>query len=271
MLTELARYGTANGIGFFEFIAPYLAVLWKDWPREMTARLLDSPLRGPEFFEFAISGECPHCHQECLFINQTHPPVVRAGERDQHGVVPYVAWAVMECVGCGKYILGAAKARHGARECSYVTHYPMGTPDQRVEDHVPAPIAEDYREALRCRWVKAFNATAEMCRRAVESSCIDLKVPNTKQYRALEDKIDWLSTQGIITPFMKEVAHKIRLGGNRAAHPDAEDEPEPLVITDEHADAIIKFTREFFHHVYVVRNELDKYDFSKSRKKDMAP
>jgi hypothetical protein len=172
----------------------------------------------------------------------------------------------MQCVGCGKYILVAVEIKKGACECRYVEHFPMGVPNQMVEEDIPPAIAEDFKEALRCRWVLAYNATAEMCRRAIAASCIDLKCPNTKAYRGLDAKIDWLAEQKKITPYLQEVAHKIRLGGNRAAHPDEEDEPAPLFITDEHADAIIEFTKEFFHHVYTVRKKLDKYDFNRTRK-----
>jgi hypothetical protein len=139
----------------------------------------------------------------------------------------------------------------------YKLHYPLGTPDDTVADEIPRHIASDFSEALRCRWVNAYNATAEMCRRALEASCIELGAP--ARAKLLINKIDWLEEQRKITPFLKDVAHKIRLGGNRGAHP-SEDEPP---ITDEQADAIIKFAREFFHHIYVVPSELDKYDFSK--------
>ena len=115
---------------------------------------------------------------------------------------------------------------------------------------------------------------------AVEASCLNLGAPDKG---VLEDKIDWLEAQRKITPFLKDVAHKIRLGGNRAAHPGTPSTSmqassgvaAPIVstslITKEHAEAIIQFTREFFHHVYVVPKQLDKYDFSKPQKKALKP
>ena len=81
----------------------------------------------------------------------------------------------------------------------------------------------------------------------------------------------------------QQVAHKIRLGGNRGIHPPDVPAaggpgagPQPALlpqpaaapitaIEKEHAEAIVKFTREFFHHVYVVPKQLDKYDFSKPK------
>ena len=156
---------------------------------------------------------------------------------------------------------------------AYWAHYPLGQPDDSVAEEIPTNIQPDFKEALRCLWVNAYNATAEMCRRAIESSCLDLGAPKKA---VLEDMIDWLADQRKITPFLQEVAHKIRLGGNRGAHPtasapDSQPATPPLAnapianIEKEHAEAIVKFTREFFHHVYVVPKQLDKYDFSKPK------
>jgi hypothetical protein len=112
-----------------------------------------------------------------------------------------------------------------------------------------------------------------MCRRALEASCLDLGAPKNK---VLEKMIDWLEDKRIITPYLKDAAHNIRLGGNRGAHPPedgptAADTASPVEdgpvekIEKEHAEAIIGFTREFFHHVYVGPKLLGKYDFSKPK------
>jgi hypothetical protein len=179
----------------------------------------------------------------------------------------------MQCQACSQYILGVFE--QGQYEFKYVSHYPVGQPDDSVANEIPEHIKPDFKEALRCLWVNAYNATAEMCRRALEASCIDLGAPSDK---VLEKMIDWLSDQRIITPFLKDVAHKIRLGGNRGAHPPEngsvlgtvravpEEEMGPItIITKEHAEAIVTFTREFFHHVYVVPKQMIKYDFSKPK------
>jgi len=186
----------------------------------------------------------------------------------------------MQCQACMKYILAIVLYQLYAGHFNYEAHYPLGKPNDAVAEEIPPHIQSDFKEALRCLFVNAYNATAEMCRRAVEASCIDLKAPKT--IKVLEDKIDWLEQQRIITPFLRDVAHKIRLGGNRGAHPSedgpiAPKSPDPAtpdtetdpvtVIEEKHALAIVKFTREFFHHVYVVPKELDQYDFSKPKTK----
>jgi hypothetical protein len=141
----------------------------------------------------------------------------------------------------------------------YLTHYPPRDARDEVAAEIPNTISPDFREALRWRFVKAYNATGEMCRRALEGSCNEKGAPAGKK---LVEKIDWLADQGIITKPLKEVAHKIRLGGNYGAH--APEDPlgaEPM--TAEHADALIEFTKDYLQHVYVIPKRLDKYDFSK--------
>jgi hypothetical protein len=58
-------------------------------------------------------------------------------------------------------------------------------------------------------------------------------------------QIDWVHSQGKITPHLKEVAHKIRLGGNRGSHPpDKPEDDSPL--TPEEADAGVSFYAALF-------------------------
>ena len=182
----------------------------------------------------------------------------------------------MQCQACMDYILAVLSPNAQNATFKYVQHYPLGKPNDSVADEIPEGIKADFKEALRCRFVDAYNATAEMCRRALEVSCIDL---GASPRDVLDDMIDELEAKRIITPFLKQVAHKIRLGGNRGAHPSSPPPttatttttaqpaaPEPIrIIGKEHADAIILFTHEFFHHVYVVPKQLDKYDFSRPK------
>ena len=101
--------------------------------------------------------------------------------------------------------------------------------------------------------------------------------------------IDWLEEKRIITPGLKEVAHKVRLGGNRCAHPSPPTQSDALQVSDaelvdlakrvgeehiavpvdkiekEHAEAIVEFTHHFFQYVYVTPQQLNKYDFSKPK------
>jgi hypothetical protein len=235
---------------------------------------------------FSFRGTCPYpeCNRASIFLRIQSSP---AGIRNQGNTQMSQVVAVLQCQGCRKYILGIAEYVQGYLSCQYLEHYPIGSPDETVAMEVPDHIREDFKEALRCLWVKAYNATAEMCRRAMEATCLDLGAPSNL---VLEKMIDWLEAQRIITPYLKDAAHKVRLGGNRGAHPPATPvaprataaapviesaAPVPATVTvtispverieKEHADAIVEFTREFFHHVYVGPKLVGKYDFTKPK------
>jgi len=173
------------------------------------------------------------------------------------------------------FVLGIVEHFDGSGHYKYIIHYPVGEPDDRAAGEIPDAIRLDFQEALRCLFVKAYNATGEMCRRALETTCLDLGAPKKD---VLEDMIDWLEEKRIITPSLKDVAHKVRLGGNRCAHPTPPNAgtvspPQQAnavattieTIGKEHAEAIVDFTRHFFQYVYVTPKQLDKYDFSKPK------
>jgi len=167
-------------------------------------------------------------------------------------------WAAMQCQGCGKFICaGVRRKLSPLSDCEYVAHYPLGKPNDEVASEVPEKIATDFSEALRCQFVNSYNATAEMCRRAIQASCLDL---GAKPKDGIMDQIDWVHSQGKITTPLRDVAHKIRLGGNRAAHPNDDEDP----ISPEEADAVIAFTRHYLDHVYVVPARLGTIDFTKA-------
>lgn len=219
---------------------------------DMTARQIQGNL-------FSLSGTCPHCVKPSTFqvVGGFHMEQPTPTNSRVH------IWAVLQCLGCGKYICGCVtKTSNQSVDVAYLLHYPMGNPNDAVAQEIPKNIATDFREALRCRWVDAYNATVEMCRRAVQAACLDLKAPSDKK---LVHQIDWLAEQGKITTPLKEMAHRVRLGGNLGAHPpeDPED-PTMIVIGPEYSDAVIEFTRDFFQHVYVMPERLKKFTFKKA-------
>jgi hypothetical protein len=250
-------YGVERKTDLISLLQETAIFLWKEWSKDMQVSTSDVNQN-----QVTLRGRCPHCGREVVFVLVTSLGRAPNGYR----------LGGMQCQGCMEFIL--AIFQQNQYQFQYVNHYPLGKPNDAVAEEIPDEIKADFKEALRCRFVDAYNATAEMCRRALETSCIDL---GASPKDVLEDMIDELETKRKITPFLKEVAHKIRLGGNRGAHPSPsasstttapseEAKPGPIrIITMEHADAIIKFTHEFFHHVYVVPKQLDKYDFSKPK------
>ena len=167
----------------------------------------------------------------------------------------------MQCQACVKLILGIANFDGNAHRLTYEAHYPLGKPDDNVDEAVPPKIAADFKEALRCNWIDAWKACVVMCRRAVQSSALGLGAPKGKK---LTHQIDDLFAKGKITEPLKDFAHEVRLTGNLGAHPgdDSENKTDLLDVDDledvtkRDADDIILFTREYLHHVYVMPAKL---------------
>jgi hypothetical protein len=216
----------------------------------------DLEFGGPPRFTFR--GECPHCRHLASFAPVTS--IHQEGER----------WIeALQCTACQQFILGILRlqANPDGRSSSYVydRHYPLSVPDDHVSPDVPENIRSDFREALLCRWVKAYKATGVMCGRALEAACIGLgSDPKTK----IGEQIDYLATAGKITTPLRQMAHAIKLGRNRGAHPPEDGETE--ILNEPEADALIAFMIEFFHHVYVLPAKLKALDLSKSATKGNA-
>lgn len=267
-MTPIADRETCALFRLLELTALFL---WKDWPRDM--KLSSTSERG-----FTLNGTCPHCGKEAAFPSVTVPFDEMAGYSFSEGDRKITA---LQCIACREYILGIIKLHYANRNQSYwwqyEAHFPLDKPNDNVSEDIPESIRLDFQEAVRCQWVKAYNATAEMCRRAVETSCIEQGVP--EKIKNLEDMIDWLEEQRKITPALKDAAHKVRLGGNRGAHPPHNPEEKAAAslqtkggglvirIEEEHAEAIVAFTQHFLDHIYVIPKQLPQYDFSKPKKK----
>jgi hypothetical protein len=231
----------------WDLLAETARFLWKDWPVDMRVTAIDKRNQV-----FTLNGSCPHCGHLAVFVEVTN----KYKETDANGFV--TSASVMLCQGCARPILGIIRYFSSGDHSSYVAHYPLGKPDDTVGEGIPDYVASDFKEALRCRWVDAYNATVEMCRRALESSCLQLEADPKL---VLSDMIDWVHGQGKITTSLKDMAHKVKLGGNRGAH------PSDRVIEPDDADAVIEFTKQYFHHVYVMPAMMAKFDFTKPKPK----
>jgi hypothetical protein len=223
---------------------------------------------------FTFNGTCPHCGKEAAFPSVTQPFDESSSSYSHREGDRKIA--ALRCIACSKYILGIIRLNYSRTNDShwweYESHYPLDKPNDAVSEDIPVQIRLDFQEALRCQWVEAYNATVEMCRRAIEGTCLEKGVPDN--IRTLQGMIDSLKDQEIITPGLQRTAHKVRLGGDRGAHPpqgippekQKNEEGKPIQrIEKEHAEAVVGFTEHFLHHVYVVPKQLDKYDFSRTK------
>jgi hypothetical protein len=196
-----------------------------------------------QFNQVGASGPCPHCAVTSFF-----KPVASCVQRTpQTGGLTVVS--ATQCETCKQFALVVGHPQGQNQPSHLIAFYPFGKPRDAVDQNVPKPIADDFAEALRCHWIQAYRACVVMCRRAVQSSALHLGAKGGR----LIDQIDDLSKNGIITTPLKEFAHEIRLTGNDGAHPDQDGLEE---ITQKDGEAIIEFTREYLHHVYVMPAKL---------------
>lgn len=239
-----------------------LVILQKDWSKEMEIAHFSDPVEG----NFTLRGECPHCRDKAAFM-----PITKSWHEESFSSGGDKWVAALRCVSCRKYILGIVGFIPGPKENMHtmacIEHYPIGKPLQIDVPGIPAHILSDYNEGVRCQWVEAYNAAAEMCRRAVQASCLHF---GADPKRKLGEQIDWLASQGKIIASLKEMAHAIRLGGNRGAHPPDDPKEESPLSRDE-ASAIVNFTWHFLDSVFVKPAQMKKFDFSRDGRKKLNP
>jgi hypothetical protein len=115
--------------------------------------------------QIGASGECPHCTVLALF----------------HPVASYVLGSTLmsaaQCEACKRFVLVIGHRTGHNSPASSVTVYPLGKPNDTVAPEVTAlakGVADDFAEALRCQWVKAYKACVVMCARAIQGSAIAL-------------------------------------------------------------------------------------------------
>lgn len=192
-----------------------------------------------QYVQIGASGDCPHCSARSYFA-----PRASYQEVSPNGA----QWKILsaaQCESCKGFILVIGKKGNASHPAVLEAIYPLGKPKDNVDANVPEDIADDFREALRSRWGRNYKSTVVMCRRAIQSSAIDLKAKDAPLVAQIED----LFKKGKITEPLKDFAHAVRLTGNDGAHPDKDGLKD---VKEKDADDIIAFTQEFLHHVYVM-------------------
>lgn len=127
-------------------------------------------------------------------------------------------------------------------------------PEETAGLYVPVEISAAYEEAWLCYRAKAYNATAIMCRKALEGITKAHKISR----RNLDEGIKAMRDQGIIENRLYEWADALRVSGNEAAHDDL-----PRTSAEEARD-ILDFTHALLEYIFTFR---DKFEEWKARRK----
>ena len=121
---------------------------------------------------------------------------------------------------------------------------------KRIEapDHVPDGIAQDYREAADGLRRQSFTSAGMMFRKVLEQATLELAPASDRsalRKQRLNDRIDTLAGQHLLTPTMRDWAHMIRLEGNEAAHEEEQ-------FTQEKATQMKEFTELFLLYAFTL-------------------
>lgn len=203
-----------------------------------------------KYDKIGATGECPHCKARAYFR-----PVANhlelASPKDSNGPqCTQRAACACQCEGCKGFILvvGIRDLPNSLAFAPFklLAVYPLGTPNEQVGDGVPSDVADDFKEAQRCYFIRAYKATVIMCRRALQSSADEQQAKGA----TLQEQINDLHTAGKITKALQEFAHHLRMTGNKGAHSDV-----GKISADDALD-MLQFTQQYLDHVYIMPAKL---------------
>lgn len=132
------------------------------------------------------------------------------------------------------------------------------TPSEREVDYrLPKNIRVCFSEALGCFKHGLYQATAIMCRKALEGMCRS----QLSRFRNLYDGIQQLHRTGIIDQIFHKWANSLREDGNLAAH-DIE-----IRVSKTNAEHMLDFTEGVLDYVFIMREQFDRYQKQRSKGK----
>ena len=206
-----------------------------------------------------LNGYCPYCNK-LVHFSWCHI----SNDYEYHDISRYLdnyyienkvgIWAMAECPSCDNIVLikmkiDSSSYNNNALDLVEIIPAPLPNP---TDDRVKREIKIDIDEAKICFSVKAYRACAIMCRRALQTICIDNGANPNKN---LDYQIEELFENGTITKKIADWATSVRWVGNDAAHPKNEE------VTTDDADRILKLTEQIADNLYVtdaLSKEVDK-------------
>ena len=173
---------------------------------------------------------CPSCHKHTSVTTRSHY------ENPKNSQLSY---QIAECNSCDFFLLTKRyKGKIGRI-------YPSPLP-KPLHEKTPEFLKQDLEESYLCFSVGAYRATGVLARRALQLCCVEKGAPDKK----LQDQIDWLLDEQIITKDLKEWAHEVRLTGNDAAHPPKKVKDDKRVEKDD-AEDILTLLENFVDVLYI--------------------
>src|SRR5215813_10667727 len=107
----------------WDFIGASVAILWRDWHKNMQVGKVHL-----SECKFNLTGTCPHCDRPSVFkaVTNSHLEPGRY-EGQTHWI------SGLQCIGCQQFILGIVTFTSHDRRIVYLTHYPIGKPNEDLD------------------------------------------------------------------------------------------------------------------------------------------
>lgn len=183
-----------------------------------------------------ILDQCPHCGVRHVQTQQRFADTV-----DPH--TGTVSWFLERCqnTSCEKLVLVEIDSNNG----QVLGIFPFVSYQLDTNASIPAPTAEDFREAGLCLGAGCFKASLVMSRRVLQRCLRDQGCDQ----RNLVDAIDAAVKGGVLRKAFHPIAEEIRHYGNLGAHPD---DDQLTNANRDSAHQVLEFARLLIHEFYEV-------------------
>lgn len=191
----------------------------------MATETRKGPLHADEGKEIRIA--CTECGRQTVHRVIRSAEYVSEYEEHQFSITSWDEYQIVECLGCQTHSF-----RHRHTDTENVDHDP-DTGEAYLEEQValfpnretgraevegllflPVPMQQIYRETLSALRNTSPVLAGIGIRAIVETVCKDRNASG----KNLEQQIDSLVTQGVLTKDGAEILHSLRIMGNQAAH-----------------------------------------------------
>jgi hypothetical protein len=165
-------------------------------------------------------------------------------ERDERGADTDYRYRLVKCTACGDVsLLLAMQVGYSGEIEVYEDDYAVyPAPPRILSVAVPKTLRACFEEARACYQVRAYTASAIMCRRALELLAIERGVRECN----LAQSVTKLKEQGDIDQRLYDWCDALRLAGNEAAHEVGQGVPQAdAKDMNDLAEAIIDYVYVF--------------------------
>lgn len=190
---------------------------------------------------------CPYCENKTLLVISTNS--------ENAEISPSHCFVVRKCSYCERISfldVLYCKSKHGDSYPLIAHKYPSRKQTELDNKAIPEKVKVDFLEGLKNLDNNCFKSACVMFRRSMQNAVIELGAGKKKN---LEKQIDELEKKRIITPELKELAHTMRVVGNKGAHPLKEEFDE---LTGEDAVEMASFLRDFINYAFILRKQLQE-------------